>query len=355
MEFTKQDTKIIKGIAICFMLWHHLFGAPMRIPIDSFTSLFTLNGNSVATVISMFCKICVSLFTFMSGYGLYKSSLKGKYSSKYIWRHLISLYKYVWVLLLVTLPFSIYSHIDYGVEILYETIYNFIGIKATVNREWWFIAPYTMLLVLFPFIKKLVERSSDNFFLDFFNIVLVSSFCNYILPSITELAIMRELCSTILWGNFELLFDILPSFLLGIIIAKHNVLTEIKARYSAQSIYCIFSLITLLIVFILRFRNASYDYIFAAVIVICITILIPTKPMQLISRVLIPLGENSTAMWLIHSFYCYYIYPPIVYFLKYPVFIFIWLVVLSYISALGINVLLKKIEQFLRSRVKHTH
>ena len=32
MEFTKQDTKTIKGIAILLMLCHHLFAFPETIP-----------------------------------------------------------------------------------------------------------------------------------------------------------------------------------------------------------------------------------------------------------------------------------------------------------------------------------
>lgn len=352
MKFSKTDTKIIKGIAICFMLWHHLFGAPMRLPANSFVSLFTINGNQFATVIAMFCKICVSLFTFLSGYGIYKSSSIKGCSSKFIYAHLLSLYKYVWIIFIIALPYSVYMHIDYGSEIIYESIYNFLGLKATINREWWFIAPYAMLLMAFPMIRKVLDKTTNNFFSDFFVIIIISAFCNYLLQPITEFPIMEELRSSILWDNFNHFLGLLPAFLLGNIIAKHDVLSQIKRNYSGRLIYCIIALICMLAIFVLRFRNANYDYINAAILIICIVILIPTKPMQQLSKLLVPLGENSTAMWLVHSFFCYYLYPPAVYFLKYPILIFVWLLILSYISARGITIILKLIESRIGNHVK---
>lgn len=32
ISFSKEDTLMLKGIAICMMLFHHLFGFPERIP-----------------------------------------------------------------------------------------------------------------------------------------------------------------------------------------------------------------------------------------------------------------------------------------------------------------------------------
>lgn len=352
MEFSKNDTKTIKGVAICFMLWHHLFGAPMRIPADSFVSLFSVNGNQSATLVAIFAKICVAMFTFMSGYGLYKSSAIKGCSSSFIAKHLLSLYKYVWIIFIINLPFSIYKYRDFGSEIIYETIYNFIGLKATINREWWFIAPYVMLLVLFPFIKRFIDRKNAYFFFDVFVVVLLSAFNNYLLQPIMELSVMQKLNASFLWGNFTCFFNILPAFLLGSIVAKYDILTYIKNCFSGKRFFCFISIIAILAVFLVSFRNLSkYDYIDAAVLIVAITILIPTKPFQVFNKLLIPLGENSTAMWLVHSFFCYYWYPPAVYFPKYPILIFIWLVFLSYITALFLKVVLQRIEARMKKKL----
>lgn len=52
-----NDTSLIKGIAICFMLWHHLF---YKYPEYGF---FVYESSQIG-------KICVSLFLFLSAYGL---------------------------------------------------------------------------------------------------------------------------------------------------------------------------------------------------------------------------------------------------------------------------------------------
>ena len=76
MEFTKQDTKIIKGAAICFMLFHHLFAFPERVTEGTFVSLWYFNETNLAVCLGAFGRICVPIFTFLSGYGIYRSSLK---------------------------------------------------------------------------------------------------------------------------------------------------------------------------------------------------------------------------------------------------------------------------------------
>ncbi len=56
-RLTFFDTSIIKGLAICAMLWHHLFYEHPEY------------GNTVFQL-ALLCKVCVSLFLMLSGYGL---------------------------------------------------------------------------------------------------------------------------------------------------------------------------------------------------------------------------------------------------------------------------------------------
>ena len=93
MEFTKQDTKIIKGAAICFMLFHHLFAFPERVTEGTFVSLWYFNETNLAVCLGAFGRICVPIFTFLSGYGIYRSSLKSGDCSALAVRHIRSLYK----------------------------------------------------------------------------------------------------------------------------------------------------------------------------------------------------------------------------------------------------------------------
>lgn len=70
-DFTKKDSQALKGDAILMMLFHHLylssslFGA-YEVDFSPFTE------DSVV-VFSLYLKICVSVFVFISGYGLTKA------------------------------------------------------------------------------------------------------------------------------------------------------------------------------------------------------------------------------------------------------------------------------------------
>jgi len=58
---TKQDTAVLKGIAIIAMLMHHLWGCPPDW-VEPYTGVLGFFGNVG--------KVCVAIFLFCSGYGL---------------------------------------------------------------------------------------------------------------------------------------------------------------------------------------------------------------------------------------------------------------------------------------------
>lgn len=70
---TKRDVEILKGIAILFMLFHHLFGSIDRYSLYHFTGLIIDEGTTV--IIAKDLKVCVSIFAFASGYGMYKRAV----------------------------------------------------------------------------------------------------------------------------------------------------------------------------------------------------------------------------------------------------------------------------------------
>lgn len=54
---TLHDTSVLKGIAICAMLWHHLF-------------LLHPEYGYVVFHLALLGKVCVAIFLLLSGYGL---------------------------------------------------------------------------------------------------------------------------------------------------------------------------------------------------------------------------------------------------------------------------------------------
>ena len=77
--FSKEDTKVIKGITIILMMMHHLWAFPGRISGGELKYFFEILGQSSISYLGMFSKICVSIFFFLGGYGIYKSSQNRKF------------------------------------------------------------------------------------------------------------------------------------------------------------------------------------------------------------------------------------------------------------------------------------
>lgn len=73
--FTRDDTAVLKGVAILMMLWLHLFHDAAWYSLS--TTLVSVLGKPLVAWVSNATNP-VYFFTFLSGYGLYLSYKKGK-------------------------------------------------------------------------------------------------------------------------------------------------------------------------------------------------------------------------------------------------------------------------------------
>lgn len=332
MEFTRRDTKILKGVAICLMLYHHLFAFPERVMAGSFVSLYYFNDTNLSVCLGAFGRICVPMFTFLSGYGCYMASTQEENMSALVQKRLWGLYKTFWMVFFVCLPGILYTHrYSRPSDMISELVYNFLSLHSTFNEEWWFVLPFALLLVLFPAIKRFLERERASLYTDFLITVMINAVIVYIIPVIAEEKLFSAARETVFWKHTEELLEILPAYITGCVFARYNLLSEAKARFGGRPAWCAAALAAMLAVFFIRSVNRDYyDFINAAVFILALTVLLPLKPMRLIGRAFEKLGEQSALMWLTHTLLCYHWLQPLVYAPKYAPLIFLWLVVLSY-------------------------
>ena len=350
MEFTRHDTKIIKGIAICLMLYHHLFAFPERVTEGTFVSLWYFNETNLSVCLGAFGRICVALFTFLSGYGIYRSSLSGEDSAALAARHIKSLYKTYWMVFFVCLPVIVYRNLRYRRSLMiYETVCNFLGLSFSFNGEWWFVLPFAVLLVLFPAIKRFAERRHAGLCLDLFIVLVINAVIVCIIPYVMTLNLFADFSSTVFWSRTKEVLEILPAFLTGVIFARWDVLSRVKAKLGGRLLWCAAAIAGMCAIFLVRAHVPKhYDFVNAAAFIMCLTVLLPTKPMALAGRVLQKLGEESAIMWLVHTFLCYYWLQRLIYAPKYSPLIFLWLTALSYGFAKLIRLLWKWVGRLVR-------
>lgn len=157
-SLTKQDTSVLKGIAIIAMLFHHLYACPP----EGFAPY-----TGVLAWIGVLGKVCVAMFLFCSGYGLasqYKP-MSIKEDIKFILRRLTKFYLNYWVVFFIFVPVSYFvfgrTLTDaYGehVNIVKRFIYDIFGVQnPAYNITWWFNKLIIILYMLFPLLFRAVR------------------------------------------------------------------------------------------------------------------------------------------------------------------------------------------------------
>ena len=152
---TKNKSRSIKFLAVCLMITYHLFAFPARIMAVSYNSLFEIGGQTIEFYISRAGGICVGMFTFLSGYGLYISYNKN-ISYKGIFKRIYNFYKKYWLVFFIfILGGFVLGKYKFN---LTQFILNFIGLEDSYNGEWWYVRLYIMLLLSYPIINKILDR-----------------------------------------------------------------------------------------------------------------------------------------------------------------------------------------------------
>ena len=67
-QFSKKDTNIVKGVAIIAMLFHHCYTT--NIKFKAHGVLFAPFSKSTVVTLSLWAKVCVGIFVFLSAYGI---------------------------------------------------------------------------------------------------------------------------------------------------------------------------------------------------------------------------------------------------------------------------------------------
>ena len=363
-DFSKDDTKVVKGVAILLMIALHCFAFPDR--IGNYDKIITLpleiHGETLLQCVSKFGIICLSIYTFLSGIGMYKQyNLKGEYS---VSKRIIGFYKEYWKVFIIFLPIGFLFFRNQNEFCENSAIYNifkdvslekiikdFVGMESNYNREWWFVKTYFFALILGYIYMKLLSKCK-SFWLEFFAITLITTFYHSIAPNLNQTIIASGINSDYFFRNFFYVHNCVPLIFMGIVVAKYDILSKIYellfAKYN-KFFKIIFSV--LLIAILIYVRNycgfIGIDLIIVPIFVVCIINIF--KPIKVGYKILKVFGENSTTMWLVHSFYCYYFgsVQKLLYSLKSDILIFAAIVVLSLVTSVIIKHFYNIIDKYL--------
>lgn len=162
---TKKNSTIIKGFAILMMIIHHAWN-PQLIGIISIIPGH-ISSDWLFNTISSYCKICVAVFAFLSGWAFWEA--KNKFISyKYIVNKCLHFLTSYWI---VALIFIIVGYLTsdklptFKIAIL--NLFGFeVGVKEIMHYDYvnvvfaWYVRFYIAVLLTIPLILKIIEKTN---------------------------------------------------------------------------------------------------------------------------------------------------------------------------------------------------
>lgn len=321
-----RDTTILKGVAILFMLYVHLFGRLWN--VDLCTTYLSLND---MPLVYLFCRCSspVAFFLILSGYGLYISYSK---RNRNILKRILKLYIHYWIsmIIFVGIGFWVVGYSIYPGSCL-KILENITGWYTSYNGEIWFLFPYVLLAVTSSCIFHTMDKIRIILFFLITGTIYFISYLTIHLFGAIYLYSHQFAYMPILY--LSLLFP----FVLGAILAKYDIVGKIKLG-GMQSLL----LLLLLIISRMCIETGIFHVIYAAIFIV---LFVHIKRAEWLDCFLYEMGRRSTSMWFVHSYFCYYLFHDFIYGFKYPLVIFLVLLLCSYISAIIIDYLNNNIQK----------
>ncbi len=372
---SREDTKRLKGIAILLMLAHHLYAFPDRISwgMEVATSI-VISGKEPTMIVGEFGKICVALYMFLGGYGLYASCVSCKNGTIQIkntlYRKIVGLYAAYWKVFFIFIPIGF---LFFGNQQQYcdswtqctrfiensflVTISDLFGVTSYLNSEWWFFRTYLFTLFEgFVFIE--LFKNKKNLYRECAAVIIWDISISQFFPAVTASPYFYGVSSNIWYQNIFMINEYASGFFAGIVFAKYDIFSSWKRLFEARKKVekILISLFAMACIIYLKVFTvpASFDLLLAPLFVMaCITFVEETRVFK---RILLFFGRHSTNMWLVHSFFCYYFYffVKLVYGSKNAVISMLVLILLSLGSSILINQFWKGVRwiyTFLMDRV----
>lgn len=332
--FPLKETQMVKGVAILFMVFAHLFNNMHLCSLCH--PLLYIAGEPVVHYM-IFGMNPVDFFIFLSGYGLYITYRKGRKNNI---RRVVKLYIHYWLTLLIFVPlgFFIVRESSYPGSFV-NIISNVLGWRNTYNHETWFLLPYVLLALSCKYLFKVTDKLNAKG-------VFIVTFSIYVLLRVASRV------DEALIGTYRLLywiaeyFTLLFPFMLGMLSARCWNYKKYKSLSGGGKWLLVSSLVLLFVVIILlRYHYQSIFYPFySALFILAFTLL---KKPHWIEKLLMEMGKRSTSIWFIHTYFCYYLFQEFIYGFKYPLVIFIVLLIISYFCAVVID----GIKQFVEAKI----
>lgn len=361
---------MIKGIAVILMFMHHLWAFPDRFAVDLQPRLsgIMVHGTDLFRAAGQFGQICVPVFMFLGGYGLWQKMQKEYSLGKDIWR----LYVMLWKVAVIFIPVGLLffrNQGDYAADTVIchvfedrsigNVINHFLGLSTSYNREWWFFLSFISAMIL-GYVFICMDKTI-RFWNSAMLVICIWIVSQRLLPAVCEVQAFSRLGSDFFFRQFFCFHPSVCVFFEGIVFAKYNAVIRLgefyKEVFRSRAGRLIVSGIGMGVIFWSRTfsMGADFDLIYVPFFMLfCMEFV---KAAGFLENILLVLGKYSADMWLIHGFYCYYFYAvtKIVCWTGNAIVDLFTLLALSFASAVAVNELYAFIAKNYKKRIIKRH
>lgn len=339
----KNHTKMLQGLAILMMLYHHLFSTPEALGIPYY-SVLKFGDFNIELKMAWFFKICVAIYAFVSGYGLCRAIEKknvsqgvfSKLKNDYLFsiRRIIEFYGVYWLVFFIFVPIGfLFYNKPFEIK---EFLMNLFGFSSTYNGVWWYVLFYLKLLLTLPVINLIFThfKGIKEFIKKYiFILVLV---CLLFLFYLNDRILLFSIIE-----SFQPAFYL--AFLMGYLISKFKIY-ELFSKILPKNVLNFLGLIGLIVVIIIRVRlakdasSAGLDFVLVPVFAYGFCVL--TTLFSFLRKPFLFFGNYSTIIWLTHVFFYDHYAKNIVMFSGVSTGIYFTLLILSTLTAIVLTKLI---------------
>lgn len=333
-DITPEHTEHLKAIALILLMIHHLFGCKF---IEDWMSF----AKGADIMIGISGRICLALFLFCSGYGLYKSYVSKENAPRsYIPLKIVKTLIPYWVVMIIAIVILIYLG-------KFNPLYIPMNLVAWLHNDdmlyvsfSWYIKLQLLLLATLPIVRFIEKKWKKNLIIDYLLYVILPFVLWFFLrkyereENFTD--IFRSLVST---GVFLLSWYSL--FALGMLYAKYGIYSKIRkfAERFPKMLVIILSVIICGYVIYVRYLiyhfylEVCYYSITDSILMpfFAVSCLLIMDSIKFRSKYVLPfLGKNSIYYWLLSGMFFLNTkeLEPILTFPRYSILIFLWLFVM---------------------------
>lgn len=332
----KDESTIIKGVAILLMIFLHLFCKENM--SGMYYSFFHIGHLPLVNILSRAAGP-VPFFIILSGYGITYIYNQGRFNLKRQTKKILKLYILFWLTLLIFIPIGHSLRPDDYPGSFVKFIENISGYNTSYNSETWFLFPYVVLTICAPAILKFIDRFGNKWALTlFFFITYASNYCfsRFLVPHALQGSAI---------GHVLVVTGFTFGFAIGAVMCRLAAKNQLKRLFLMDNNSLTLLVLVLLISAKCLTTSHAFDYPYTFAF---IYLFIHLKLPQFLKIALLKFGKASTSMWMIHSYFCYHLFQPYIYWFKYPIIIFFALISISYLCAIPIQ----KMANFIYNRLK---